>query len=390
MGIFRMPSLGADMEAGTLVEWLVAPGDQVKRGDVVAVVETQKGAIEIECFEEGQVARLDAVLGEKLPVGAPLALILGAGEEEPAEAAAEEKAPPAEEPAATPQMPPEPPSAEGPAEPGVIPASPAARHAAAEKGLDLSSLAGTGPCGAVVLADVDRATPRPKPAVSDRKAMLAEMRKAIAAAMGKSKREIPHYYLFHDIDLQRATEWLNATNADRAPDQRLLMGALLLKATAVAASRAKAINGHYVDGYRPSAEVHAGFAVALRGGGLVAPAIREADQLTLDQTMAALRDVIARARAGRLRSSEMTDGTITISSLGEKGVGAMSGIIYPPQVALVGFGTPQERPAVVDGAVVPRMMITASLAADHRASDGRIGAKFLNEIAELLQDPEAL
>ncbi|MGC9368006.1 MAG: dihydrolipoamide acetyltransferase family protein [Paracoccaceae bacterium] len=392
MGVFRMPSLGADMEAGTLVEWLVQPGDQVRRGDVVAVVETQKGAIEIEIFEEGEVARLDAALGQKLPVGAPLALIRGEGEEAPAEhpapapepdeaaapapEAAAEAAKPAPAPAATPE--------------DVIPASPAARHEARERGIDLATLTGTGPGGAVVLADLDRARPRPAPQAADRKQMLAEMRKAIAAAMSKSKREIPHYYLFHRIDLQAATDWLAASNAERAPEDRLLMGALLLKATALAAAKSKAVNGHFTDGFSASKEVHAGFAVALRGGGLVAPAIRDTDKLSLDETMAAMRDVIARARAGRLRSSEMTDGTITVSSLGENGVDAMAGIIYPPQVALVTFGTPRQEPAVIGGQVVPRTTVTASLAADHRASDGRLGAKFLSEIETLLQTPEAL
>ncbi|WP_212523923.1 dihydrolipoamide acetyltransferase family protein [Actibacterium sp. MT2.3-13A] len=402
MGVFTMPSLGADMEAGTLVEWLVAPGDQVKRGDVVAVVETQKGAIEIEIFDEGEVARLDAAVGQKLPVGAPLALIRGAGETAaPApEAAAEPEAaaPPAEAPeAVAPAAPvevakpaPEPAPAASAAFGGVIPASPAARHEARLRGIDLSAVAGSGPGGAVRLADLDRGRPRPAPPAADRGQMLAEMRKAIAAAMSKSKREIPHYYLFHKVDLQAATDWLAAANAQRGPEERLLMGALLLKATAVAAARSKAVNGHYADGFTPSKAVHAGFAVAMRGGGLIAPAIRDADRLSLDETMAAMRDVIARVRAGRLRSSELTDGTITVSSLGENGVGALAGIIYPPQVALVGFGAPAEEPAVVAGQVVPRTMITLSLAGDHRASDGRLGAKFLTDIETLLQDPEAL
>ena len=400
MGVFRMPSLGADMEAGTLVEWLVQPGDHVKRGDVVAVIETQKGAIEIETFDEGEVARLDAALGQKLPVGTPLALILGEGEEAPAPAAAEAEAeapaaPPVKAEAPLPEAPAAAPAEAAPvpaaaAPGGVIPASPAARHEARLRGIDLAALAGTGPGGAIVLADLDRAQPRPAPRAADRAQMLAEMRKAIAAAMSKSKREIPHYYLFHRIDLQAATDWLNAANESRPPEERLLMGALLLKASARAAAISKAVNGHYTDGFAPSAEVHAGFAVALRGGGLIAPAIRDADKLSLDETMAAMRDVIARARAGRLRSSEMTDGTITVSSLGEKGVDAMGGIIYPPQVALVTFGTPRMEPAVVDGAVQARSMVTASLAADHRASDGRLGARFLTEIETLLQDPEAL
>ncbi|SIO04076.1 pyruvate dehydrogenase E2 component (dihydrolipoamide acetyltransferase) [Rhodovulum sp. ES.010] len=400
MGVFTMPSLGADMEAGTLTEWLVAPGDTVKRGDIVAVVETQKGAIEIEIFESGTVERLEAEIGQKLPVGAPLALIRGEGE--PAAEPPPAPAPTAAEPQAAPPAPdaataasPARPATPAPLPPAGIAASPAARALAAERGIDLAGLTGTGPGGAIVLADVDAAAapdaaqvPVEPESASDPR---AEMRKAIAAAMAKSKREIPHYYLFHRIDLQAATDWLAETNAARPPERRLLMGALLAKATARAAHGAKAVNGHYgPEGFRPADSVHLGMAVVLRGGGLIAPAIRDAQTLTLDEMMAAMRDVVARARAGRLRSSELTDGTLTLSSLGEKGVEAMAGIIYPPQVALVGFGTPAAAPAARGGQVALRETVTASLAADHRASDGRVGAKFLAEIDQRLQHPEEL
>ncbi|MBN2906957.1 MAG: 2-oxo acid dehydrogenase subunit E2 [Rhodobacteraceae bacterium] len=387
MAVFTMPSLGADMEAGTLVEWMIAPGDTVKRGDIVAVVETQKGAIEIEIFQEGTVERLEAEVGQDLPVGAPLALIRGAHEgapqTPPPPAASAPAAPLAAAPA--PSRPAAPPAQATPG-PGLV-ASPAARVRAAELGVDLAGVTGTGPGGAIVLADVAQAAPPPKPADP-----RAEMRKAIAAAMAKSKREIPHYYLFHSIDLQAATDWLTATNATRLPETRLLMGALIAKATALAAAGVPGVNGHYLaGGFEPARSVHLGMAVALRGGGLIAPAIRDADSLTLDQMMAAMRDAVARARAGRLRSSELTDGTITLSSLGEKGVDAMAGIIYPPQVALVGFGTPRAQPAAQDdGTLAPRQRVTASLAADHRASDGRIGARFLADIADRLQHPEEL
>lgn len=387
MGTFAMPSLGADMEAGRLVEWMVAPGDTVKRGDIVAVVETQKGAIEIECFENGVVERLEAEIGDELPVGAPLAVIRGAGEAE---------APPAPAPPTTakPAMPTSPAPAPAPGSPATgLAASPAARAKAAELGVDLATVKGTGPGGAIVLADVEGPSPaKPAPKPETRPAdRMAEMRKAIAAAMARSKREIPHYYLFHRIDLQAATDWLAETNAGRPPETRLLMGALLAKATALAAASSRAVNGHYgPEGFETSDAVHLGMAVSLRGGGLIAPAILDAETLTLDAMMEAIRDVVARARAGRLRSSEMTMGTITLSSLGEKGVEAMAGIIYPPQVSLVAFGTPMPRPVALGSQVALRDTVTVSLAADHRASDGRLGARFLVEIDRLLQSPEAL
>ncbi len=407
MGVFAMPSLGADMEAGTLVEWMIGPGDEVRRGDVVAVVETQKGAIEIEIFEDGVVDSLTAKVGQTLPVGAPLAVVLRPGETAPPVAPVAPAPEPAPEPAprhdaetaraAAP--PPEPASPTGPAivppppatAPGTPPpASPAARAYAVQEGIDLSSITGSGPGGVILLADVaGRGAPRPTAAKPE--SPMAAMRAAIAAAMTRSKREIPHYYLMHSVDVQAATDWLEAQNATRGPQDRLLMGALFVKAAAMAAKRSKGINGHYADDKFHSADaVHAGVAVALRGGGLVAPAIHDADTLPLDDLMAAMRDVVFRARAGRLRSSEMRDGTITVSSLGEKGVEAMEGVIYPPQVALVGVGTPLSRPWVVDGRAVPRMVATLSLAADHRASDGRLGARFLLDVETLLQTPEAL
>ncbi|MDX1781217.1 MAG: dihydrolipoamide acetyltransferase family protein [Thalassovita sp.] len=386
MGVFKMPSLGADMEDGKLVEWLVEPGDTVKRGDVVAVVETQKGAIEIEIFEDGVVERIDAALGATLPVGAPLAVIRREGEPEavaPADVREPEPAPvtkPAK-PVATP------PSVV--TEAGEFPASPAARAQAAELGLDLSGLKGTGPAGAVVLADVERAGEGArKPAKQGLD--FAAMRDAIAAAMTRSKQEIPHYYLDHDIDLQAAEDWRRARNADCAPADRILMGALLVKAAALAAVNVKGMNGQYRDRFEPSETVNAGMAVALRGGGLIAPAIMDAAGLSLDQLMEAMRDLVARSRAGRLKGSEMTEGTITISSLGETGVDGMTGVIYPPQVALVAFGTPRPVPRVVGAAVVPRTCVRVTLSADHRVSDGRRGAKFLKQIDTLLQRPEEL
>jgi len=388
MSVFAMPSLGADMEAGTLVEWLVKPGDRVARGDIIAVVETQKGAIEIEIeiFEDRVVERLGASVGDRLPVGAPLAVIRGA-EESPVPApppAAPEPAPP-QEPVVV-----EVPRAAPPGAGATPAASPAARALAAERGIELTGLLGSGPGGAILLADVEAAAPRERMAAKPG-LDLAAMRTAIAAAMARSKREIPHYYLAQTVDLQPATDWLSATNAARPPEARLLMGTLFVKAAARAARAVPEMSGWYENGaFRASERVHAGVAISLRGGGLIAPAIHDADGLGLDELMAAMRDLVARVRTGRLRSSEMTDGTITVSSLGEGGADALTGVIYPPQVALVGFGAPVRRPWVLGEAVVPRTVVTVTLPADHRASDGRRGAKFLAEVDKLLQSPEAL
>jgi pyruvate dehydrogenase E2 component (dihydrolipoamide acetyltransferase) len=396
MAEFRMPSLGADMEAGTLVEWLKKPGEAVKRGDIVAVVETQKGAIEIEIFQDGVLERWLVGPGVEVPVGAPLAMIRGPGEAAGAAPAVEAPpipAPPPPQPAAPEAAPtelrPTPPPAAG-----QVRASPAARKLAQERGIDLGRIAGTGPDGAVVLADVEAAPaaasarPAPvKPAGFD----FDQMRAAIAAAMSRSKREIPHYYLSDTVDVGAATDFVAKLNAERPPERRLLLGALFVKATAKAAKAFPEFNGAFEGGaFKPSPAVHAGVAIAIRGGGLVAPAIHDAAELALDDLMAAMRDLIARVRAGRFRSSEIADPTITVSSLGERGVEALYGVIYPPQVAIVGFGKVTERPWVVDRTVIARPLATATLAADHRVSDGHKGALFLARIGELLQQPEAL
>ena len=217
------------------------------------------------------------------------------------------------------------------------------------------------------------------------------MRKAIAAAMARSKREIPHYDLEHRVDVTPCERWLTRTNATLPPDQRLLLGALAIKSVALAARRFPAFNGFYRDGkHELASAVHVGMAIAIRGGGLAAPALHDADRLALRELMASMRDLVSRMRAGRIRSSEIADPTITVSSLGERGVEALYGIIYPPQVAIVGFGKVVARPWVIDGAIGPRSIVTITLAADHRVSDGHAGALFLAEIANLLQEPEKL
>ncbi len=401
MSIFTMPSLGADMEEGKLVEWLVKPGDDVKKGDIVAVVETQKGAIEIEIFEAGQIGALLAEPGQTLPVGAPLARLGVADEAEVTDpVAAPEPAIQASRAAALPAPAPAPAAKPvAAAAPGdAVLASPAARARAAELGIALEAVTGSGPGGAVLLSDIENhvsAGPQPaaQPVAEDRPKGkpgldMTEMRRAIAAAMSRSKREIPHYYLMHEIDLQSAHDRLTALNADRTPDRRLLMGAFLLHATVKSLAKVPELNGRYdVEPYAPSGQVHCGMAVAMRGGGLIAPAILEAQSKDPDEIMAAMRDLVARTRSGRLRNSEITRGTITISALGENGVDALIGVIYPPQVALVGFGAPRVRPMVHDGTIQPRLAVTVSLAADHRVSDGRRGALFLTEIDRLLQEP---
>lgn len=400
MAEFRMPSLGPDMEAGTLVEWLIKPGDRVKRGDVVAVVETQKGAIEVEIYQSGQIEQLLVDLDAKVPVGTPLARLRAEGEAPgatvvpPAGPAAPAEAPAAA--AVPPIRPAAPPLAVAPG--AGARASPAARRLAEQRGIDLSTVTGSGPGGAITYDDVERvlgkAAGETAPVPEKRRVAgldLGAMRTAIAAAMARSKREIPHYYLEHHVDVTACEHWLAEQNASRPPDHRLLMGALAIKAVALAARRFPAFNGFYRDNrFEASQAVHVGVAIAIRGGGLAAPALHNADQLSLDELMGQMRDLVQRTRAGRIRSSEISDPTITVSSLGERGVEVLYGIIYPPQVAIVGMGKVVARPWVVDGAVAPRSVATLTLSGDHRVTDGHAGALFLAEIGKLLQEPGKL
>ena len=393
---FRMPSLGSDMEAGTLVEWLVKPGDRVKRGDIVAVIETQKGAIEIETFQPGQIEQILVEVHTKVPVGTPLALIRTEGEAKSGAAVVSRPPPPAAPRAAAPlrvpaapSLPPVAPSAAAP-----LRVSPAARRLAQERGVDLSAVTGSGPAGTITYADVERRLAAAVAAPEKKRAPwldLEAMRAAIAAAMARSKREIPHYYLEHQVDVTACEQWLTQKNATLPPDNRVLIGALAIKAAALAARRFPAFNGFYRDNkFEPAQAVHIGVAIAIRGGGLAAPALHDADQLALDELMSQLRDLVQRTRTGRIRSSEISDPTLTVSSLGERGVEALYGIIYPPQVAIIGFGKTVLRPWVVDGAIGPRSVITITLSADHRVSDGHAGALFLAEIGRLLQEPNKL
>lgn len=380
-----MPSLGSDMEAGTLVEWLVQPGDTVARGDVVAVVETQKGAIEIECFEAGEVLDLIAGIGQTLPVGKPLARIGVPGVVSEAEVPAETS--PAEATPAAAKLE-TPPQFHASSQGGR--ASPAARLAAQEAGIDIASVVGTGPGGAVVLADVEGVgqSQAGRPPAADG---ISEMRKAIAAAMTRSKREIPHFYVSHNIETQRISDWLAARNADKPPTKRVLSGAVFVKAAALAARTVPAMNGTYhEDGFHASKQVNVGIAISLRGGGLVAPALGDVDRLSLDDVMAGMRDLVTRARAGRLRASEFTRGTVTVSSLGEGGAEEMTGVIFPPQVALLGIGSPNTRPWVVDDRVEAREVTKFVLSADHRTCDGRQASKFMLELESRLSNPELL
>lgn len=459
-----MPSLGADMDAGTLVEWLVHEGDTVRRGDPMAVIDTDKSAIEVESFDEGVVDSFLVEPGTRVAVGTPLARLTPLG------AAAEEapalSAPPAPGPAA----------AAASREAARIPAprrpagarigTPPLRHHAAELGVDLTKVVGTGAHGTITRADIDRAAaeaassgatsatpsaaappapaapgaprvspyarrlaremgvdltdvegsgregavraddvraaaagpgptaeqaPVAEPGAEPRPVAASGSRATIAALMSRAKREIPHYYVAQTVDLTPLVEWLRRTNKERPVSERIVAAAAILKAAALAAREHPELNGFWLDdGFVPGDDVHLGIAVHVRDGALVAPAIHHTADLTLPEVMAALRDLVKRARAGRLRRAEMADPTLTVSDLGDQGVEEVIGVIYAPQVALLGVGRVVERPWAVDQMIGVRPTVRLTLSGDHRATDGAAGARFLNTVDRLLQHPEEL
>lgn len=429
---FVMPSLGADMEEGKFVHWLVKPGDSVKRGQVVCVVETKKGAIDVEIWDTGTLTELVAKPGDVIEVGGTLGVVVVEGEAtsgqmgKPAvqatqapgvEFGTKDSAAPRNVAAASA-------ATAAPLQPSLpggertdgerVRVSPAARKRAQELGISPDNLQPATPGQPITIQDVERAAAMQASASSALGAAAAAaavagsasapqggeqkpvdrqaaMREAIAAAMSRSKREIPHYYLGSHICVERAATWLEQYNAARPVAGRVLFAALELKAVALALKALPELNGHFIAGaFRPGAGIHLGVAISLRGGGLVAPALRDADQLGLADLMTQLKDLLGRARGGQLRSSEMSEQTVTVTNLGDLGVESVYGVIYPPQVAIVGIGRVTVQPWVVDGKVVAARVLHATLAADHRVTDGMRGTRFLSELERLLQNPDEL
>ena len=381
---FLMPILGADMTEGTVVTWRKQPGERVERGEIIVEVETDKATVEVESFVAGTVEMILVDEGRKVPVGTPLAVIGVEGEQPVASRPAAAVPPPS---VAFPVPAPAATKALG----ARLRASPAAKQLAQELGVELSTVTGTGPEGRITREDVEQATKvltRPAEEAPDRQ---TRMRQAIAAAMSRSAREIPHFHLARDIDMSSATAWLAEEDERKPVAERLLYVVLLIKATALALREVPELNGRWIEGrVVENRAVNVGVAISLRGGGLVAPALLGTDRRTLDDLMRGFRDLVQRARAGSLRGLEITEPTITVTNLGEAGADSVFGLIYPPQVALVGFGRMTERAQIYNGEITPRPAITASLSADHRVVDGHRGSLFLGAIDRMLQEPNRL
>ena len=379
---FTMPSLGADMADGTLIEWRVKPGDKVNRGDIIADVDTQKGLIEIEVFDEGTIDQLVINEGEKVSVGTVMAKILPFGETvsdkketvEPVKQVKKESVLKSHERKKI---------------------SPLAKKILEEKGIDITTVTGTGPDGSIVKKDVERVLETQKQpqevGQKDKVELISEgIRSATASAMSKSNSEIPHFYLETKIDLSKALKWLKETNKQRELKDRLLPVVMLIKAVAKAIIEVPEVNAYWENGLHLKDTINIGFAVSLRKGGVVIPAIHDAEQKSPAELMTLLTDLIPRAKALKLKSSELSESTITLTSMGEGNVDKVFGVVYPPQVAIIGFGSITEEAWAEDDAISARSVIHATLAADHRAIDGYLGGKFLSAIKKNLQNPTEL
>ena len=411
MSQFLMPSLGADMESAILMEWLVKEGDEVKKGQVIAEVETSKGVIEIEVFEDGIIEKLLVEEETDCKVGVALAMIREIGASEIKEEATETKKELVLEEVPIVETVEEELKEEVIIEEKVeqatqtfeepedehLKVSPAARKRAQELGVNLNKLNPEN--GVIHLSQVESSTTlrvqsnekkdsKPKPKKDSSK---EAMRQAIAAAMSRSNAEIPHYYLSSSINMTPALEYLEELNATLSIKDRILPVALLIRAVVLALKEVPELNGFWKDSSHViSEEINPGIAIALRKSGLMTPALLNADDMSLGETMSSLSDLITRTRGGKLRSSEMTKQTITITNLGDLGVESVYGVIYPPQLAIVGLGAILDSPWAQGDTLCVRKVMQATLAGDHRATDGRVGAKFLEKLNKFLQNPKEL
>jgi pyruvate dehydrogenase E2 component (dihydrolipoamide acetyltransferase) len=450
MAEVTMPKMGDAMEEGTLLRWLKKEGERVEEQESIAEIETEKASIEIPAFESGVLAQILIPEGQTVSVGTPIALIQGEGEpapaaREPAPASATETAPPASSPpragpaAASPEStepgfatprretrnraPREEPSAppsrvsdESREEDGRVKASPLARKIAAEREIDLRQVRGTGPGGRIVEADLEaipaarpeRTRPEaasrpappsepapapvaaPPPAVAAEERELSSMRRTIARRLLESKQTIPHYYVTSEIDMRAAADWRDQVNAAEPERPKLSPNDLVIRACALALRKFPAVNSQWVDGkQRFPHEIAVGVAVALPEG-LIVPVIRAADQKSVSQISAEVRDLAERARKGELKPNEFSGGTFTVSNLGMYDVESFAAIINPPEAAILAVGTIAEAPVVQNGRLAVGLRMKVTLSADHRIVDGAVAAQFLQEVKRLLQSPMLL
>jgi pyruvate dehydrogenase E2 component (dihydrolipoamide acetyltransferase) len=410
-----MPKLSDTMTEGTLIKWHKKVGDRVEIGDVIAEVETDKATMEMEAFDEGVISEIFVAEGGKANVGSVLAVLDGEGSGAPAPAPA-----PAAQPAAAPASAPAP--VQAVAQPAPVAASgerlkvsPLARKIAGEQGIDLSTVAGSGPAGRIVKKDLANAggvkpsSAPAKPAAAapvsapapisnaimpvakegDQTVELSSMRKVIASRLLASKQTIPHFYLHVEVDAAPLMALRKQVNdqATQTHGNKYTVNDFILKAVINACQTVPAVNASFA-GDKVINFKHVGMSVAIAvEDGLVTPVIKEAETKSLLQISREVKDFAVRAKDKKLKPAEFDGGTITVSNLGAWGIESFDAIVNPPQAAILSVGAAIEKPVVKNGQIVPGLRMNLGLSCDHRVVDGAVAAQFLSEIKKLIEQP---
>lgn len=409
-----MPKMGYDMTEGTIVRWRKQEGDEVARGEIIAEVDTTKVTVEVEAYSSGVLRKIVVPEGQTVPVGEVVAIIAdpdeaipGLDEKRPRrEEAPEAKKHEEAEGAAVAVEEEKVPEEKKDEEPSRIAVSPVARRVAREKGVDLKRIRGTGPGGRIIKEDVETfvakrpaEAPRPAPApvaavpsaapheIPHEERDLSRMRQAIARRMAESKRVAPHFYVTSEIDMTEALRLRNSLNALLEEGAKISVTDMLVKATARTLKEFPEVNASYFEGkLRVYRQVNVGIAVALEQG-LVTPVISDCDKKPLAQIAREAKELVERARSGRMRPEDFTPGTFSISNLGMFDVEDFVAIINPPEAAILAVGSVIPRPVVVDGEVKVADRMRVTLSADHRVIDGAVAARFLQRFKVFLEQP---
>jgi pyruvate dehydrogenase E2 component (dihydrolipoamide acetyltransferase) len=420
--LINMPKLGFDMQEGQLINWLVKPGDTLKQGQIVAEIESDKATVEVESYVEGTVLQLLVEAGSWVPIGAAIAVVGQPGEAVDLAAlgvsgATQQAAAPAPPPAAPAQAAPPPAPSPAPAPepapaqsgnghglPEGVRASPLARRIARDSGIDISRVQGTGPQGRVVRADVEAfkesgvAAPakpaRPMPAFVPLQAgpdsesiPTPRLRQRIAARMTDSKQTVPHFYVTSEIDMGAALDLRKELNERREEDDKVSVNDLIVKAAALALREFPNINSTFNgETILRHNRIHVGIAVAVEGG-LLNVVSQDADVTPLTMMAGRHREMIARARAGKVKPEDIEGETFTTSNLGAYEVENFIAIINPPAAAILAVGSARQVPVVVDGELAVGWRMKASISADHRVTDGAEAARFMQTLKGILEDP---
>ncbi len=401
-----MPRLSDTMEEGRVLQWYKQVGDSVKKGELLAEIETDKAVMDLESVEEGTLLQLIVAEGGAAALGAPIALVGDESElgKEIAPAAPSEAGGVATPPSTpgtdgatastkTPTTQPATASVAGGAS-GRIKASPLARRIAAEQGIDLSKIKGTGPGGRIVKEDVENAAhvvavaddPAAEP-ISSEVASLSRMQSTIVRRMLESKTTVPHFYVTMEVDMGAAKEMRAQVNAAWREEERISFNDIIIRASALALMRHPEANGSYRDGgFVYHQEANIGIAVAVPNG-LLVPVLKNCDTKPLRRLAAEAKVLVERTRAGKNRPGDLEGGTFTVSNLGMFGVRDFYAIVNPPQAAIIAVGVIEPRPVVREGEIVVRDIMNLSLSADHRILYGAPAAEFLRDLKDLLENP---